>query len=89
VLAALAGAGALPLAQTFGSWLDPYRGTAQKLMAAAQENDFAWQRLAELTDTYGARPAWSGCSRRPSTWITTDCAAATRSCRARRSPTVR
>ncbi len=28
-------------------------------MAAAQENDFAWQRLAELTDTYGARPAWS------------------------------
>ena len=59
MLAALAGAGALPLAQTFGSWLDPYRGTAQKLMAAAQENDFAWQRLAELTDTYGARPAWS------------------------------
>ena len=32
---------------------------AQRLIAAAQENDFAWQRLAELTDTYGARPAWS------------------------------
>jgi carboxypeptidase Q len=58
-LTLLAGTGALARAQTFGSWLDPYRGTAQKLMTAAQENDFAWQRLAELTDTYGARPAWS------------------------------
>lgn len=46
-------------AQTFGSWLDPYRVTVQRLMAAAQEDDFAWQRLAQLTDTYGARPAWS------------------------------
>jgi carboxypeptidase Q len=58
-LAVAVGMAALPRAQTFGSWLDPYRGTAQKLMATAQENDFAWQRLAELTDTYGARPAWS------------------------------
>ena len=58
-VAVLAGAGPLLGAQTFGSWIDPYRGTAQRLMAAAQENDFAWQRLAELTDTYGARPAWS------------------------------
>jgi carboxypeptidase Q len=58
-VAALVGAGPLLGAQTFGSWLDPYRATAQKLMAAAQENDFAWQRLAQLTDTYGARPAWS------------------------------
>ena len=58
-VAALAGAGSLLGAQTFGSWLDPYRGSAQRLIAAAQENDFAWQRLAELTDTYGARPAWS------------------------------
>jgi len=58
-VAALAGAGPLLGAQTFGSWLDPYRGNAQQLIAAAQENDFAWQRLAELTDTYGARPAWS------------------------------
>ena len=59
VVAALAGTGPFIAAQTFGSWLDPYRGTAHRLMAAAQENDFAWQRLAELTDTYGARPAWS------------------------------
>jgi carboxypeptidase Q len=59
VVAVLAGTGALARAQTVGSWLDPYRGTAQKLMAAAQETDFAWRRLAELTDTHGARPAWS------------------------------
>jgi carboxypeptidase Q len=58
-LAALAGAGPLLEAQTFGSWLDPYRATVQRLTAAAQENDFAWRRLAELTDTHGARPAWS------------------------------
>ena len=59
IVAVLAGAGPLLYAQTFGSWIDPYRHTAQRLIAAAQENDFAWQRLAELTDTYGARPAWS------------------------------
>lgn len=37
------------------AWLAPYRDTAAKLMAEAQANDFAWQRLAELTDTYGNR----------------------------------
>jgi carboxypeptidase Q len=55
----LAGAVGVVRGQTFSSWLDPYRGSAQKLIAAAQESDFAWHRLAELTDTYGARPAWS------------------------------
>jgi carboxypeptidase Q len=67
-VAILAGTGVLTRAQTFGSWLDPYRGTAQKLMAAAQENDFAWRRLAELTDTYGARPAWSENMARAIAW---------------------
>ena len=37
------------------AWLTPYRDTATKLLAEAQANDFAWQRLAELTDTYGNR----------------------------------
>lgn len=37
------------------SWLAPLRDTASKLIAAAQADDFAWQRLAELTDTYGNR----------------------------------
>jgi carboxypeptidase Q len=67
-VAVLAGTGALARAQTFGSWLDPYRGTAQKLMAAAQESDFAWRRLAELTDSHGARPAWSENMTRAIAW---------------------
>jgi carboxypeptidase Q len=37
------------------AWLAPYRDTAARLMTEAQANDFAWRRLAELTDTYGAR----------------------------------
>jgi carboxypeptidase Q len=62
------GAGALARAQTSGFWLDPYRANAQRLMSAAQEDDFAWQRLAELTDTYGARPAWSDNLTRAIAW---------------------
>ena len=38
-----------------GTWLDPYRANAEKLMAAAQADQFAWDRLAELTDTFGQR----------------------------------
>ena len=67
-LAVFVATGALLRAQTFGSWLDPYRATSLKLIAAAQENDFAWQRLAELTDTYGARPAWSENMARAVAW---------------------
>jgi carboxypeptidase Q len=37
------------------SWLDPYRSNASKLIAAAAADQFAWDRLAELTDTYGQR----------------------------------
>jgi len=36
-------------------WLSPYRDDAQRLIAAATADQFAWDRLAELTDTYGAR----------------------------------
>lgn len=36
-------------------WLSEYRPVAQRLIAASQSSDFAWQRLAELTDTYGPR----------------------------------
>lgn len=36
-------------------WLTPYRDNAQRLIAAATADQFAWDRLAELTDTYGAR----------------------------------
>jgi len=37
------------------AWLAPYRPVAEKLIAESQRTDFAWQRLAELTDTYGPR----------------------------------
>jgi carboxypeptidase Q len=36
-------------------WLDPFRDTAARLIDAARADDFAWRRLAELTDTFGAR----------------------------------
>ena len=37
------------------SWLDPLRADAARLTSAALADDFAWQRLAELTDTFGNR----------------------------------
>ena len=37
------------------SWLDPYRPIADRLIAQSQSSDFAWRRLAELTDTFGPR----------------------------------
>ena len=37
------------------AWLDPYRDATAQLIRAATADDFAWRRLAELTDTYGNR----------------------------------
>ena len=37
------------------SWLDPYRETAARLIHESSRDDFAWRRLAELTDTFGHR----------------------------------
>jgi carboxypeptidase Q len=37
------------------SWLAAYREPAQRILRAAQADDFAWRRLAELTDTFGHR----------------------------------
>jgi carboxypeptidase Q len=45
-------------AQTIASphtWLTPLREDSSRLIRAATEDDFAWRRLAELTDTHGAR----------------------------------
>src|SRR5690242_2060206 len=50
------------------SWLDPYRANAQKLMAAAQADQFAWDRLAEITDTYGQRLSGSANLNRAIAW---------------------
>ena len=42
-------------AQAQHAWLNPYRRDAGRLIKAATSDDFAWRRLAELTDTFGAR----------------------------------
>ena len=36
-------------------WLDAYRAPASRLIAESQSSDFGWNRLAELTDTFGHR----------------------------------
>jgi carboxypeptidase Q len=48
---------ALPAQDT--AWLDAYRDPVSKIIAEATKNDFAWQRLAYLTDTFGNRLAGS------------------------------
>src|SRR5262252_3589596 len=42
-------------AQSTHSFLVPLRADADRLIKAATADDFAWRRLAELTDTFGAR----------------------------------
>jgi len=37
------------------AWLAQYRPIAARIIAESQSSDFAWQRLAELTDTFGHR----------------------------------
>ena len=50
------------------SWLDPFRGNAGKLIAAAGADHFGWNRLAELTDTYGQRLSGSENLNRAIAW---------------------
>ena len=50
------------------SWLSPMRTDADRLMKAALADDFAWQRLAELTDTFGARFSGSENLQRAVAW---------------------
>jgi carboxypeptidase Q len=44
-----------PLFAQSGDWLAPYRPIATRILAEAQKDDATWQRLAELTDTFGNR----------------------------------
>jgi carboxypeptidase Q len=55
VAAAVAMMAAAIDAQSTPGWINAYRDTATRLIKAATADDFAWQRLAELTDTYGSR----------------------------------
>jgi carboxypeptidase Q len=42
-------------AQAASAWLDPYRADVGRLISTATADDFAWRRLAELTDNFGNR----------------------------------
>jgi carboxypeptidase Q len=53
--AALSRAGAESSEQTHAAWLEPHRADAERLIKEATADQFAWNRLAELTDTYGHR----------------------------------
>jgi carboxypeptidase Q len=50
------------------SWLDPYRETATRLIQSAMADDFAWRRLADLTDTHGSRLSGSDNLQRAIEW---------------------
>jgi carboxypeptidase Q len=68
-IAGLLGAVVAALAAQSGrQWLDAYRGPAQRLIAESQASDFAWQRLAELTDTFGPRLSGSESLERAIDW---------------------
>jgi carboxypeptidase Q len=54
-LAAERPAAGAPGAQAPADWLEPYREPAARLIGAALADRTAWERLAELTDTYGHR----------------------------------
>jgi carboxypeptidase Q len=45
----------VPIAQSSGDWLESYREPAARLVAEATNSRHAWERLAELTDTFGPR----------------------------------
>ncbi len=51
----LTAAAASGLAGAQPDWLAPYAPIAKRLVAESQSSDFAWRRLAELTDSYGPR----------------------------------
>jgi carboxypeptidase Q len=55
-------------AQGRPAWLDPYRDNADKLIKAATANQFAWDRVAELTDTHGQRLSGSDNLNRAIAW---------------------
>ena len=52
------------------SWLDPHRANVERLITEAQADQFAWNRLAELTDTFGARFSGSDNLARAIVWAT-------------------
>ncbi len=54
------------------AWLDEYRAPATRLIAEATRDHFAWNRLAELTDTIGNRLSGSPQLDRAIAWAVTE-----------------
>jgi carboxypeptidase Q len=50
------------------NWIAAYQPAAARLIAESQRTDAAWQRLAELTDTYGPRLSGSEALERAIDW---------------------
>jgi carboxypeptidase Q len=50
------------------SWVDAYRADATRIVQESTSNQFAWNRLAELTDTYGNRLSGSENLNRAIAW---------------------
>ena len=55
-------------AQSGPGWLNAYRDDVVRLIRAATANDFAWRRLAEMTDLHGARLSGSDNLARAIVW---------------------
>jgi carboxypeptidase Q len=69
-LLAFSRAATQPAPPTAPSWLDPHRANAERLIKEAQADQFAWDRLAELTDTFGARFSGTDNLARAIVWAT-------------------
>ena len=50
------------------SWVDTYRADTARIIQESTSNQFAWDRLAELTDTYGNRLSGSDNLNRAIAW---------------------
>src|SRR5687767_1411438 len=50
------------------TWIDPHRSNVDRLIKEAQADQFAWNRLAELTDTFGNRLSGSDNLTRAIAW---------------------
>lgn len=59
-----------PPAPSVPTWLDTHRVNAERLLQEAQADQFAWNRLAELTDTYGNRISGGDNLARAIVWAT-------------------
>src|SRR5215213_4011854 len=58
----------LPLSASAQVSFEAHRANAERLIAAASRDSTAWNRLAKLTDTFGARPSGSASLERAIDW---------------------